>query len=274
MRRSYCQGLLARSAPRGSGPTPPARTAGQAPLYERLRRLCRLIGAGARALRIGLQGELRPKLLQVRRIKEALGRGLCLWRPGSKAASQRRCRGEQVRVFFDAVHESPLERLFSTDRITEERHLKPAAHPEGTAEKIDNGWLRTGDVGSMTHDGWLRITDRTKDVIKSGGEWISSGDLESALMAHPAVAEAAVIARPDERWSERPLACVVVVYEVTPDELRAFLADRVARWWLPDDFAYMTEIPRTSVGKFDKRVLRRQLKAAALDVRAVGGHSS
>jgi fatty-acyl-CoA synthase len=93
-------------------------------------------------------------------------------------------------------------------------------------------------------------------------------------MAHPAVAEAAVIARPDERWSERPLACVVVEYEVTPDELRAFLADRVARWWLPDDFAYMTEIPRTSVGKFDKRVLRGQLKAGALDVRAIGGRSS
>jgi fatty-acyl-CoA synthase len=147
-------------------------------------------------------------------------------------------------------------------------------NPEGTAERIDDGWLRTGDVGSMTHDGWLRITDRAKDVIKSGGEWISSVDLESALMAHPAVAEAAVIARPDERWSERPLACVVVEYEVTPDELRAFLADRVARWWLPDDFAYMTEIPRTSVGKFDKRVLRGQLKAGALDVRAIGGHSS
>jgi fatty-acyl-CoA synthase len=147
-------------------------------------------------------------------------------------------------------------------------------NPEGTAEKIDDGWLRTGDVGSMTHDGWLRITDRAKDVIKSGGEWISSVDLESALMAHPAVAEAAVIARPDERWSERPLACVVVEYEVTPDELRAFLADRVARWWLPDDFAYMTEIPRTSVGKFDKRVLRGQLKAGALDVRAIRGHSS
>jgi fatty-acyl-CoA synthase len=83
-----------------------------------------------------------------------------------------------------------------------------------------------------------------------------------------------VIARPDERWNERPLACVVVECEVTPDELRAFLADRVARWWLPDDFAYMTEIPRTSVGKFDKRVLRGQLKAGALDVRAIGGHSS
>ncbi len=82
--------------------------------------------------------------------------------------------------------------------------------PEASAEKVrEGGWLRTGDVGSIDHDGWLRITDRAKDVIKSGGEWISSVDLESALMAHPAVREAAVIARPDERWSERPLACVV-----------------------------------------------------------------
>ena len=133
-------------------------------------------------------------------------------------------------------------------------------NPEASAAAMHDGWLRTGDVGTLDAEGWLRITDRAKDVIKSGGEWISSVDLESALMAHPAVAEAAVIAIPDERWSERPLACVVAAPEdAGPAELREFLAPRVARWWLPDDFAYLEEIPKTSVGKFDKKVLRQML---------------
>jgi fatty-acyl-CoA synthase len=138
--------------------------------------------------------------------------------------------------------------------------------PPGSEERFHDGWLRTGDVGSLTTDGWMRITDRSKDVIKSGGEWISSVDLESALMAHPAVDEAAVIARPDERWSERPLACVVLNRDVSTAELREFLADRVAKWWLPDDFAFVEAIPRTSVGKFDKKVLRDQLAAGDLPV--------
>jgi fatty-acyl-CoA synthase len=136
---------------------------------------------------------------------------------------------------------------------------------------IDGGWLRTGDVGTLDEEGWLRITDRAKDVIKSGGEWISSVDLESALMAHPAVVEAAVIALPHERWSERPLACVVAGEEVGPAELREFIAPRVASWWLPDDFAYLDEIPKTSVGKFDKKVLRAMLESDELpDRRRVG----
>jgi fatty-acyl-CoA synthase len=133
-------------------------------------------------------------------------------------------------------------------------------NPEASAAAMHDGWLRTGDVGTLDAEGWLRITDRAKDVIKSGGEWISSVDLESALMAHPAVAEAAVIAIPDERWSERPLACVVAAPgDADPAELREFLAPRVARWWLPDDFAYLEEIPKTSVGKFDKKLLRQML---------------
>ncbi|MFN8163374.1 MAG: long-chain fatty acid--CoA ligase [Solirubrobacterales bacterium] len=131
-------------------------------------------------------------------------------------------------------------------------------NPEASAAAMHDGWLRTGDVGTFDAEGWLRITDRAKDVIKSGGEWISSVDLESALMAHPAVAEAAVIALPDEHWSERPLACVVAE-DVSPDELREFIAPKLAKWWLPDDFAYLEEIPKTSVGKFDKRVLREML---------------
>jgi fatty-acyl-CoA synthase len=118
-------------------------------------------------------------------------------------------------------------------------------------------WLRTGDVGTLDERGWLRITDRAKDVIKSGGEWISSVDLESALMAHPAVTEAAVIAVPDERWSERPFACVAAAGEVDAAQLTEFLTARaIPRWWLPDGFAFVAEIPKTSVGKFDKKALR------------------
>jgi fatty-acyl-CoA synthase len=132
-------------------------------------------------------------------------------------------------------------------------------NPEASAAAMHDGWLRTGDVGTLDSEGWLRITDRAKDVIKSGGEWISSVDLESALMAHPTVVEAAVIALPDERWSERPLACVVAAGEVSPEELREFIAPRVAKWWLPADFAYLEEIPKTSVGKFDKKILREML---------------
>jgi fatty-acyl-CoA synthase len=130
--------------------------------------------------------------------------------------------------------------------------------PEASAAAFTaDGWLRTGDVGTLDCRGWLRITDRAKDVIKSGGEWISSVDLESALMAHPAVHEAAVIAIPDERWSERPFACVVAAAGVGEVELTEFLAEReIPRWWLPDGFVFIAEIPKTSVGKFDKKALR------------------
>jgi fatty-acyl-CoA synthase len=130
--------------------------------------------------------------------------------------------------------------------------------PEKSAEAFaPGGWLRTGDVGTLDERGWLRITDRAKDVIKSGGEWISSVDLESALMAHPAVVEAAVIGVPDERWSERPFACVVAAEGTAEAELTAFLAEReIPRWWLPEGYAFIAEIPKTSVGKFDKKALR------------------
>jgi len=135
------------------------------------------------------------------------------------------------------------------------------------AEKFDDGWLRTGDVAAIDPRGYIRISDRSKDVIKSGGEWISSVDLEIELMAHPDVAEAAVIAKPDERWSERPLACVVTEEgaSVSAEELCEHLADRVAKFWIPDEFAFIDEVPKTSVGKFDKKVLRKRLEAGELD---------
>jgi fatty-acyl-CoA synthase len=124
----------------------------------------------------------------------------------------------------------------------------------------DDGWFRTGDIVSMHPRGFIQIKDRSKDVIKSGGEWISSVELENAIMSHPAVAEAAVIAIPDEKWAERPLAAVVVKEGETvgADELREHLAPKFAKWWLPDRFEFVEEIPKTSVGKFKKTALREQ----------------
>jgi len=135
-------------------------------------------------------------------------------------------------------------------------------------DKFDQGWLRTGDVGVLSPDGYLTLSDRAKDVIKSGGEWISSVDLENALMAHPAVLEACVVGVPDERWGERPLATVVVRegQSVTAEELRDFLGTSVARWQVPERWAFIEAVPKTSVGKFDKKVLRTQYADGSLHV--------
>lgn len=134
--------------------------------------------------------------------------------------------------------------------------------------KFDNGWLRTGDVGNLDERGYITLTDRAKDVIKSGGEWISSVDLENALMGHPAVLEAAVVGIPDEKWQERPLASIVVREgaSVTAGELREFLSADFAKWQLPDAFAFIDQVPRTSVGKFDKKVLRQRYREGNLSV--------
>ena len=135
-------------------------------------------------------------------------------------------------------------------------------------DKFRDGWLRTGDVGSITPDGYLTLSDRTKDIIKSGGEWISSVDLENAVMGHPAVAEAAVIGIPDEKWDERPLVAVVLREgsDTTLDQLRDFLADKVAKWQLPENWAVIQEVPKTSVGKFVKKRLRAFLHEGSLDI--------
>lgn len=131
-----------------------------------------------------------------------------------------------------------------------------------------DGWLKTGDVGIISHDGFLTLTDRAKDVIKSAGEWISSVDLENAIMAHPAVAEAAVVAVPDGKWGERPLATVVFTEDASVgfEELRVFLARAVAKWQLPERWAAVPSVPKTSVGKFDKKVIRKQYAGGELDV--------
>jgi fatty-acyl-CoA synthase len=124
--------------------------------------------------------------------------------------------------------------------------------------KFHDGWLRTGDVGTIDPLGFVTLTDRAKDVIKSGGEWISSMELENALMAHPDVMEAAVIGVPDDKWGERPLATVVIRdgASVTAAELREFLSGRVPRWQLPERWSFIAEVPKTSVGKFAKTRMR------------------
>ena len=124
----------------------------------------------------------------------------------------------------------------------------------------EDGWFRTGDVAKITPEGYIQIVDRTKDVIKSGGEWISSVELENAIMAHPKIKEAAVIGLAHSKWDERPVAFAVpkpeFVGKVTQEEVIEFLKDMVAKWWLPDEIRFIDEVPKTSVGKFDKKVLR------------------
>jgi fatty-acyl-CoA synthase len=134
-------------------------------------------------------------------------------------------------------------------------------------EKFEGGWLRTGDVAQLADGGFIKLVDRTKDLVKSGGEWISSVELENVVMGHPKVMEAAVIAVPDEEWGERPCACVVPCEgeDLDADELKSFLAERVAKWWIPERIEFIDEVPKTSVGKFDKKVLRKRLAEEAAD---------
>jgi len=135
-------------------------------------------------------------------------------------------------------------------------------------DKFHDGWLRTGDVGHITSDGFLTLTDRAKDVIKSGGEWISSVDLENLVMAHDDVAEAAVIGVPDEKWDERPLVAVVPREgaDVTASKLRDYLKDKLAKWQVPEHWTFVEEVPKTSVGKFDKKRLRSARQDGTLDI--------
>ncbi|MFC4551207.1 MULTISPECIES: long-chain fatty acid--CoA ligase [Halorussus] len=130
--------------------------------------------------------------------------------------------------------------------------------PEANEEDFEEGWLKTGDIASVDEHGYIEVVDRAKDVVKSGGEWISTIELENELMAHDDVVEAAVIAVPHERWRERPLACAVVRdgADVTAEDLRAFLEGEHPDWWLPDDVVFVEEVPKTATGKFDKKVLR------------------
>jgi len=141
-------------------------------------------------------------------------------------------------------------------------------------DKFQDGWLKTGDVGHVDSKGFVQITDRSKDVIKSGGEWISSVELEGVLMGHPNVVEATVVGIPDDRWQERPLALVKLSEgsSTTAHELQIYLADRVARWWVPERWAFVGEIPKTSVGKYNKKVVRAMYAEGDLPVIELAAH--
>jgi fatty-acyl-CoA synthase len=172
--------------------------------------------------------------------------------------------GEVMPADGKAVGEFEVRGPWITERYLGESEPDP--------DKFHDGWLRTGDVGTLSADGYLTLSDRAKDVIKSGGEWISSVELENALMAHPAVLEACVVGVPDEKWSERPLATVVLREgaSATVDDLREFLADRIARWQLPERWAFIEAVPKTSVGKFDKKVVRSRYADGDLEVVQIG----
>jgi len=147
--------------------------------------------------------------------------------------------------------------------VTGSYHNRPSTPDKFTAD----GWFRTGDVATIDTEGYIKICDRAKDLIKSGGEWISSVDLENAIMGHSAVAEAAVVAMPDVKWSERPMAFVVLKpgMEASGEEISAFIACKFPRWWLPDEYRFLDAIPRTSTGKFLKRALRHQIAARSTE---------
>jgi fatty-acyl-CoA synthase len=174
--------------------------------------------------------------------------------------------GVELRAVDDAGHEVPWDGKTIGELQVRGPWVVRAYHDnaEGARQFTPDGWFRTGDVVSIDPEGYIQITDRTKDLIKSGGEWISSVDMENLIMAHPGVLEAAVIAVPHPKWVERPLACVVVRPEsrepLTAEAIRDFLRPHVAPWALPDTVVFLDAIPKTSVGKFDKKVLRERFR--------------
>jgi fatty-acyl-CoA synthase len=185
-----------------------------------------------------------------------------------RTKSGRPIAGVQMRILDEEGRELPWDGSSVGEIEVRGPWVTAAYYQEPAEEKFRDGWLRTGDVGYGDERGYLQITDRTKDVIKSGGEWISSVEVENELMGHPDVLEAAVIGVPDERWDERPLACIVLAEGTTTDPatLHAWLDGRIARWWLPERWTVLGEIPKTSVGKFDKKALRADYHEGRLTV--------
>ncbi len=193
------------------------------------------------------------------------------WTPKDKELDERLTQGiavpgVEIRIADPATFaELPWDGIaFGEIQVKGPWIAKGYYHNADPEKLTPDGWFRTGDVAKIDPDGHIIIVDRTKDVIKSGGEWISSVDLENAIMGHPKVLEAAVIGLPHPRWDERPVAFVVERPEfkgqVTPEEIREFLEGKLAKWWLPDEIRFIDEVPKTSVGKFDKKVLRSGAK--------------
>jgi len=189
-----------------------------------------------------------------------------------RATAGRPLGGVEARVVDDDGQELPRDGHATGEIEVRGPWVTAAYYQDPAPEKFRDAWLRTGDVGRIDSHGFITISDRAKDVVKSGGEWISTLELEAAILTHPAVREVAVIAARDPRWGERPLACVVLApgQSVTPEELRAHLSGLVVKWWLPEQWAFVDAVPRTSVGKYDKKLLRSRNAEGGLDV-AVSG---
>jgi fatty-acyl-CoA synthase len=185
-----------------------------------------------------------------------------------RAKTGRMFAGMDMRIVGDDAREQPWDGKAIGEVQVRGPWVTARYHRDADPDRFDDGWLRTGDVATIDTRGYMQIVDRAKDVIKSGGEWISTVDLENAIVAHPDVLEAAVIGVVDDRWDERPLA-VIAVGEgsgLTPSALSAFLEERVARWWIPERWAFVDEVPKTSVGKYDKKALRARHRAGGLPV--------
>jgi len=189
-----------------------------------------------------------------------------------RATQGRPMCGVEARIVDDAGAPLPNDNVAVGELEVRGPWITGSYYRDTDPSKFESGWLRTGDVGRIDAQGYITLTDRAKDVIKSGGEWISSVDLENTLIAHPQVREAAVVGVPDERWQERPLAAVVLQEDadVTPAELREFLADKVVRWWLPERWTFIEAIPRTSVGKYDKKTIRARYAEGVYEVVTLG----
>jgi fatty-acyl-CoA synthase len=187
---------------------------------------------------------------------------------GWRMKSGRLLAGVQMRIVDDRGTELPWDGTAVGELEVRGPWITASYYRDPAPGKFDDGWLRTGDIGTIDPNGYFLITDRAKDVIKSGGEWISSVELENLLAGAPHVQEAAVIGIPDEKWSERPLAFVVPKpgEQVDPEELAAYLAGQVAGWQVPENWSVIDEVPKTTVGKFDKKVLRARYRDGGVDV--------
>jgi fatty-acyl-CoA synthase len=185
-----------------------------------------------------------------------------------RAAAGRVVSGVEIRIVDDEGGVLPNDGKAVGELEVRGPWITGSYYQNADSEKFHEGWLRTGDVGRIDPQGFITLTDRAKDVIKSGGEWISSVELELCIMDHPAVLEAAVVAVPDERWQERPLAAVVIKNDASSSaqELREHLCDKVARFWLPERWTFIDEVPKTSVGKFDKKYIRSLYADGMYDV--------
>jgi len=241
----------------------------------------RLVSCGGSAVPVSLMKAFEAKFdVQIRQLwgmTETSPVATMAWPPpGSsddehwalRATQGRPMCGVEVRIVDDAGEPVPNDGKAVGELEVRGPWITGSYYRNSDDSKFAGGWLRTGDVGRIDPLSYVTLTDRAKDVIKSGGEWISSVELENHLIAHPAVLEAAVVGVPDDRWQERPLAAVVLNEgaQADPAELREFLADKVVRWWLPERWTFVDSVPRTSVGKYDKKTIRARHADGAYEV--------